>query len=51
MGKRRKYLEENLGAAWVQLTAAEIRELDARLSPGTVAGPRYTGEMMALVNR
>ena len=49
--KRRQYLEENLAAAAVPLTAGEIGELDAVLSPGTVSGPRYTPEMMAQVNR
>lgn len=49
--KRRQYLEENVAAATVSLTAAEVGELDAVLAPGTVAGPRYTPEMMAQVNR
>jgi aryl-alcohol dehydrogenase-like predicted oxidoreductase len=49
--KRRKYLEENLGAAELQLSVSEIAELDAVLPPGTTAGPRYTKEMMDHVNR
>ncbi|MGO8765410.1 MAG: aldo/keto reductase [Limisphaerales bacterium] len=49
--KRRKYLEENLGAATVKLTSSEVAELDAALAPGKVAGPRYTKEMMSQVNR
>lgn len=49
--KRRKYLEENLAAAGVKWTPAEVEELDAVLAPGTVAGPRYTQAMMAQVNR
>ncbi len=49
--KRRKYLEENLGAAALKLTPSEIGALDAALAPGKVAGPRYTPEMAALVNR
>jgi aryl-alcohol dehydrogenase-like predicted oxidoreductase len=49
--KRRKYLEENLGATSVKLSASEIDALDAALAPGKVAGPRYTKEMAALVNR
>ncbi len=49
--KRRKYLEENLDAARIELSPAEVGELDALLPPGSTAGPRYTPEMMALVNR
>lgn len=49
--KRRKYLEENLGAAALKLTSSELSELDAVLAPGTVAGPRYPEAMMAQVNR
>jgi aryl-alcohol dehydrogenase-like predicted oxidoreductase len=49
--KRRKYLEENLGAADVTLTAAEMTALDAMLAPGKVAGPRYAPAQMALVDR
>jgi aryl-alcohol dehydrogenase-like predicted oxidoreductase len=49
--KRRKYLEENLGAADLKLTSSELTELDAALAPGTVAGPRYPEAMMAQVNR
>jgi aryl-alcohol dehydrogenase-like predicted oxidoreductase len=39
--RRRRHLEENLGAAEVRLTAAELAELDARIPPGAVAGARY----------
>lgn len=49
--KRRKYLEENLGAAALRFTSLELGELDAVLAPGAVAGPRYTQEMMAQVSR
>jgi aryl-alcohol dehydrogenase-like predicted oxidoreductase len=49
--KRRVYLEENLGAAEVELSPAEVGELDALIPPGSTAGPRYTPEMMALINR
>jgi aryl-alcohol dehydrogenase-like predicted oxidoreductase len=49
--KRRKYLEENLRAASVKLSPAEIGRLDAAFPPGTTAGPRYAAEMMAQVNR
>jgi len=49
--KRRKFLEENLGAAAIKLTPSEIGALDAALAPGKVAGPRYTKEMMSQINR
>ena len=49
--KRRKYLEENLGAARVTLSGAEINELEAIIPAGGTAGPRYAPEMMAQVNR
>src|ERR671922_145842 len=39
--KRRRYLEENVGAAEVSLNSEEMAELDAALSPQKVAGPRY----------
>jgi aryl-alcohol dehydrogenase-like predicted oxidoreductase len=49
--KRRVYLEENVAAAGVKLTAAEILQLDKALAPEAVAGPRYNEKMMALVER
>jgi len=49
--KKRRYLEENLGAATLKLSAADIKQLDLALPPGVTAGPRYTREMMAAVNR
>jgi aryl-alcohol dehydrogenase-like predicted oxidoreductase len=49
--KRRKYLEENLGAADVRLTADEMAMLDAALAPENVAGPRYNAKQMAQVDR
>src|SRR4051812_18268853 len=39
--KRRKYLEENVAAAEIQLSAADVAGLDAALPPEKVAGPRY----------
>ncbi|WP_067851398.1 aldo/keto reductase [Alicyclobacillus mali (ex Roth et al. 2021)] len=39
--KRVKYLEENLGAIEVQLTAEELREIDAIAPKGVAAGERY----------
>jgi aryl-alcohol dehydrogenase-like predicted oxidoreductase len=49
--KRRRYLEENVGAADVTLSAAEMAALDASLSPEKVAGPRYNAKQMASVDR
>jgi aryl-alcohol dehydrogenase-like predicted oxidoreductase len=49
--KRRKYLEENLAAAEIELTAGDMAELDAAIPPDKVAGPRYNERMMATVDR
>jgi aryl-alcohol dehydrogenase-like predicted oxidoreductase len=49
--KRRKYLEENVAAGSLSLTAEEMRELDAALPPEKVAGPRYNAQQMAMVDR
>ncbi len=49
--KRRKYLEENAGAADVTLTAAELAAIDTTFPPGAAAGDRYQPVMMATVGR
>jgi aryl-alcohol dehydrogenase-like predicted oxidoreductase len=49
--KRRRYLEENLGAAAVSLSAAEMTALDAALPSEKVAGLRYNDKQMAMVDR
>jgi len=49
--KRRRYLEENVGAADVALDTDEMAILDATLSPDQVAGPRYNEKQMAMVDR
>ena len=49
--KRRRYLEQNLGAVSLSLAAQELRQLSDALAPGSVAGDRYSKEMMALVDR
>jgi aryl-alcohol dehydrogenase-like predicted oxidoreductase len=49
--KRRSRLEENLAAAAIALTPAEIAALDAAMAPGKTAGPRYGAAMMAAVDR
>jgi aryl-alcohol dehydrogenase-like predicted oxidoreductase len=48
--KRRKYLEENVGALDVNLTEEDLRRLDEVAPRGVAAGQRYSEEMMRLVN-
>jgi aryl-alcohol dehydrogenase-like predicted oxidoreductase len=49
--KRRKYLEENVGALNVELTADDLRRIDEVAPKGAAAGLRYPEAMMASVNR
>ena len=49
--KRVKYLDDNLGALDVTLTAEELEQIDAILPPGAAAGERYHASGMATVNR
>lgn len=49
--KRRKYLEENAGAATVTLTADELSTLDAIAPKGVAVGERYPVHSMSSVNR
>jgi aryl-alcohol dehydrogenase-like predicted oxidoreductase len=49
--KRAKYLDENLGAVTVQLTPAELEQIDAILPAGTTSGDRYHAHAMQAVNR
>ncbi len=49
--KRRKCLEENLAAASLHLTNADMTTLDGALGSVGVAGPRYTQWAMAMVDR
>jgi aryl-alcohol dehydrogenase-like predicted oxidoreductase len=49
--KRRRYLEENVGAAAIALSSAEMTSLDAALAPEKVAGPRYNPQRMATIDR
>jgi aryl-alcohol dehydrogenase-like predicted oxidoreductase len=48
--RRRKYLEENAGAAEVTLTADDMTRIDAAFPVDLDAGPRYPGAMMASLN-
>jgi aryl-alcohol dehydrogenase-like predicted oxidoreductase len=49
--KCRAYLEENVGAARVILTADDRRRIDEVAPKGVAAGDRYPAAMMAAVNR
>ncbi len=44
--RRIPYLEENIGALDVQLSATDLQKLDQMTSAGAVAGARYTPEVM-----
>ncbi len=48
--KRRKYLEENVGALDVKLTADDLRRIDEVFPTGAAAGLRYPEPMMKAVN-
>jgi aryl-alcohol dehydrogenase-like predicted oxidoreductase len=48
--KRRKYLEENVGALAVKLTKEDLRRIDEVFPPEAAAGQRYPEHMLALVN-
>jgi aryl-alcohol dehydrogenase-like predicted oxidoreductase len=49
--KRRQYLEENVGALDVTLTADDLRRIDEVAPKGVAAGTRYPEAMMAAVGR
>ncbi len=49
--KRRTYLEENAAAAALQLTPAEVAELEAAMPPGEVVGDRYTPANLRYIDR
>ena len=48
--KQRKYLEDNVGAVDITLTASEMQELDAIFPPGAAAGDRYAPAGMEALN-
>jgi aryl-alcohol dehydrogenase-like predicted oxidoreductase len=48
--KRRRYLEENLGALEVELTPDDLAVIEQVTPRGSVAGARYNPEMMANVD-
>jgi aryl-alcohol dehydrogenase-like predicted oxidoreductase len=48
--KRRTYLEENIGAAAIRLSAGDIEQLNSAAPRGGTAGARYAERMMAMLN-
>ena len=49
--KRRKYLDQNVGALEVRLTPAQLAELSAVFPFNAAAGERYPSNMMGTLNR
>jgi aryl-alcohol dehydrogenase-like predicted oxidoreductase len=48
--KRRRYLEENVAAADIELTAGDLAALDEAVPRSAVAGTRYAAEQMVRLN-
>ena len=49
--KRRKYLQENIGALDVDLTGEDLERIDEVAPKGSFAGSRYPEAMMKLLNK
>jgi aryl-alcohol dehydrogenase-like predicted oxidoreductase len=49
--KRRKYLEENVGAVDVKITPQELPQINELAQPGVAAGTRYPETGMQSVDR
>jgi aryl-alcohol dehydrogenase-like predicted oxidoreductase len=49
--KRRRYLNENLGALTLTLSPAELTRLDGLFEPDSVAGQRYPSAVMGMLER
>ncbi|WP_079416088.1 aldo/keto reductase [Thiomonas intermedia] len=49
--KRRRYLEENVGALRVRLSTADLIRIHQAVPPGAASGERYTEDGMQAVNR
>ena len=49
--KRRTYLEENIGALDLKLTAEDLKRIDEVAPKGVASGDRYPASMMGAVNR
>lgn len=48
--KRRRYLEENVAAAEITLSAAELAAIEAVFPLSAAAGERYGAESMTYIN-
>ena len=48
--KRRRYLEENLGALQVKLNASDLATLNHLFPPDIAAGERYSAQSMQVLN-
>jgi aryl-alcohol dehydrogenase-like predicted oxidoreductase len=49
--KRRKYLEQNLGAADIKLTRQDLERIDQVAPKGVAAGERYAAPAMAAIDK
>ncbi|MBB3594134.1 aryl-alcohol dehydrogenase-like predicted oxidoreductase [Rhizobium sp. BK529] len=49
--KRRTYLEDNVAAASIALSAEHMKALDEALAPGKVSGKRYNDTIMTTIDR
>lgn len=49
--KRRTYLEDNIAAADIALSAEQVEALDEALAPGKVSGKRYNDTIMSTIDR
>lgn len=49
--KRQNYLEENVSAEAIALSASEIAVLDEAILPGAISGARYNESMLAIIDR
>ncbi len=49
--KRRKYLQDNIGAIDVRLTSEDLARIEEIVPPGSFTGSRYPEAMMRLLNR
>ncbi len=49
--KRRRYLEQNVAAADIVLSADQVGELDAALAPDRISGARYAPANQATIDR
>ena len=49
--KRRKWLDQNIGALEVTLSSEDLRRIDSILPPGAASGDRYHASGMQTINR